>query len=290
MIHTAEHIKYTRLIHSYLLRPSLPKPFFGILLRGCSYSTASLRDDWPTHASPTPYDILNCRKGSSNYSREYYCELVKRYHPDLAPKGKVDADAPWFRLPADVRAERFRLVILAKKILSDPDKKATYDALGIGWVGQNENIAVNVYGGKEGYGTGGRYDCSRCATWEDWEEFRARRDSPHEPQKEFIANWKFASLAVFFALVGCGWNLTYATSSAKEVADHYDRVTARIRRDVRGRRDQAINIASDEGRLLVYERLRGPGYLSNMCGGPGSRMPEPRSPPSAMDNDARYES
>ncbi len=77
---------------------------------------------WPHKAHVNPYDILNVSggKGSAvsqpDIKSKYY-QLVKMYHPDVN-QGQQD---------------RFRKIVLAYDILSDPARKYAYDTYGAGW-------------------------------------------------------------------------------------------------------------------------------------------------------------
>ena len=87
---------------------------------------------WPASASqgklPTPYEILKLRKGSPYNKRSFY-ELVKIYHPDRAIPSHVRSDI----CPHPIRLERYRLIVAAHTILSDPSKRSAYDRWGAGW-------------------------------------------------------------------------------------------------------------------------------------------------------------
>jgi hypothetical protein len=68
---------------------------------------------WPKHANPTPYEIFNIhRTASQKEIKARYFMLVKQYHPDHAPKSST---------------ERFRKVVEAYKILSNPSKRGEWD-------------------------------------------------------------------------------------------------------------------------------------------------------------------
>jgi len=63
----------------------------------------------------TPYEILGVKKdASADDIRKAYRKLAKQYHPDLNP-GKPEAEA------------RFKSILAAYDLLSDPEKRARYD-------------------------------------------------------------------------------------------------------------------------------------------------------------------
>jgi len=68
---------------------------------------------WPTHPNPTPYEIFALpRTATQKEIKSRYFHLVKKYHPDHAPRTSVD---------------RFRKVVDAYKILSHPGKRHDWD-------------------------------------------------------------------------------------------------------------------------------------------------------------------
>jgi curved DNA-binding protein CbpA len=84
------------------------------------------RARWPLTNNPTPYDILGTQRGKKYLKAGYY-DLVKTYHPDLNMASSRES------LSKEERVERYRLVVAAHEILSDPQKRAAYDVYGIGW-------------------------------------------------------------------------------------------------------------------------------------------------------------
>jgi curved DNA-binding protein CbpA len=119
---------------------------------------------------PTPYQIFALKKNQV-YSKARFYQLVKIYHPDKS-------DASDSTMSQEMKSERYRLVVAANIILSDPVKRSAYDRMGAGWDGKAD-IA-----GKNG-SAGGPFqqnwrDASdpvwQNATWEDWERWREARD------------------------------------------------------------------------------------------------------------------
>jgi hypothetical protein len=85
---------------------------------------------------PTPYEIFGQRERSA-YSKRRFCALVKLYHPDRHCQHGGDAELA--RLSRATKLERYRLVVAANALLSDPVKKAAYDQYGIGWASSNSS-------------------------------------------------------------------------------------------------------------------------------------------------------
>jgi curved DNA-binding protein len=71
------------------------------------------------------YEVLGVpRTATAKEIKRAYRELARKHHPDLQPPGE--------RARA---AERFKEINEAHEVLSDPDKRAKYDALGANWKG-----------------------------------------------------------------------------------------------------------------------------------------------------------
>ncbi|KAK6357266.1 hypothetical protein TWF718_001585 [Orbilia javanica] len=123
---------------------------------------------WPTKpiSQLTPYEIFN-QPHSSVYQKVHFYQLVKLYHPDCIPP----SDHPCSLLPKNTRTERFRLIVAANTLLSDPEKKKAYDEFGVGWnsVPRHTDIrrrtAANYASGPWKNSPAGN------ATWEDWERW-----------------------------------------------------------------------------------------------------------------------
>ena len=71
------------------------------------------------------YEVLGVpRTATAEEIKRAYRELARKHHPDLQPAAE--------RAQA---AERFKEINEAHEVLSDPDKRAKYDALGANWKG-----------------------------------------------------------------------------------------------------------------------------------------------------------
>jgi curved DNA-binding protein len=71
------------------------------------------------------YEVLGApRTATAGEIKKAYRQLARKHHPDLQPAAE--------RAPA---AERFKEINEAYEVLSDPDKRAKYDALGANWKG-----------------------------------------------------------------------------------------------------------------------------------------------------------
>lgn len=119
----------------------------------------------PPLQHPTPYQVLGVQKHEA-YCKTAFLKLVKTYHPD---RTQHDLLCPHHirGVPPHVRLERYRLIIAAHTLLSDPSRKSEYDRYGTGWTG-NPSADNQVYDRprwKPGESP------MNNATWEDWERF-----------------------------------------------------------------------------------------------------------------------
>lgn len=87
------------------------------------------------------YKILGVdRKASEKEIKSAYRKLARKYHPDVNP-GDKEAEA------------RFKEINEAHAVLTDPEKRRTYDALGPDWanrVGRGTGGQTRTYGGNAG--------------------------------------------------------------------------------------------------------------------------------------------
>ncbi|KAG9656286.1 hypothetical protein KCU95_g8357, partial [Aureobasidium melanogenum] len=214
---------------------------------------------WPKapkgHTHPTPYQILSTTE-SEPYSKRRFYELVKLYHPD---SGACEKHHHHHSVPQPLRLERYRLVVAAHTILSDPDKRKMYDRFGAGWSGVPSTV-----GGKPGSGTpagpfsGWRHhtdsDIWGNATWEDWERFYARRDGVAQ-QPRYLSNGNFVLCVILFAMIGASLNLSRAESEGDKVVAARDLVHDRASKDLRRVRQLSENRPKEE-RIQFFIRQR----------------------------------
>ena len=129
---------------------------------------------------------------------------MKVYHPDRS--GHTHARADIHSLPGAVKMERYRLIVAANDILSDPDKRKAYDRTGAGWHGRMEHrLHPSQYdwshaGAKARWSGFDTNDSPfRNATWEDWERWYNR----HKRQEPvYVSNGGFVSLVVIAVVLG----------------------------------------------------------------------------------------
>jgi curved DNA-binding protein CbpA len=221
---------------------------------------------WPeitsANAIPTPYQIFNQKKGSP-YSKKRFYELVKLYHPDRHDPDDCSG------LPYATKLERYRLVVAANDLLSDPVKRGAYDIYGAGWNGQPDVLRPRdsseqpaAWGGhsERGWG-GGPSGPSQNATWEDWEKWYQREGKgPQEPR--YVSNAAFVGLILAFAALGGMTQATRAGNYSISFLEQRDALHRNVSKDLMRRRKEAMGAyGSREERIESFLKQRDPyGY------------------------------
>lgn len=205
--------------------------------------------NWPKpiapHATPTPYQILQCAKGEV-YSKHRFCALVKLYHPDRSyPAASIDS------LPRNVRLDRYRLLVAAHAILSDADKRSAYDASGHGWAGHHAPHHQRDWEfDANRWATDPRYN----ATWEDWERWYAdnagsQAPDDHTSRPVQLSNRTFVALLIAFFSIGGIAQGTRLTTFNASVLERREQVHREASLELR--RSHHATLAGDR-----HERIR----------------------------------
>jgi curved DNA-binding protein CbpA len=175
--------------------------------------------NWPKGSSssrpPTPYEIFELDRGAA-YTKHRFHHLVKLYHPD---RHEYHQNTSGECLSRAERLERYRLVISAHEILSDPIKRQEYDrsggswSRGAGWStdsrhrsGSRHTEGYYAPGSHRPYGTGEHHDRSPFgnATWEDWERWHVRntrKSAKHKPSTKPLDSNTVAALVILTAVL-----------------------------------------------------------------------------------------
>lgn len=212
---------------------------------------------WPAAQEPTPYDIFHISKGSP-YDKARFFELVKLYHPDRNHHTHHDG------IPHPMKLERYRLVVAANTILSDPAKRRLYDVYGAGWGGKsdmesNHREADRAWRQKPG-------NASMNATWEDWERWYEQRDGKKQ-EPVFMSNGGFVGVIALLVLIG-GWGqATRAGKHSMHLVDMRDEKDQVISHEMQQRLAENTG-KSREARVEKFLRQReGWGYDSSSSHG-----------------------
>lgn len=158
--------------------------------------------------------------------------------------------------------ERYRLIVAAHHILSDPVKRSAYDRYGAGWNGKAE------VGNHEGHRSGQAGPFSQSwnnpddpvwqnATWEDWERWRERRDGTNEkPAPVFMSNSYFVAMVAVLAAVGSSLNYNRAQDAGTYFVEQRDLVHDRAAKELRRVRQEASTMNSRQDRIEYFVRQR----------------------------------
>jgi DnaJ domain len=219
-------------------------------------SNGTLVDTWPEprhpHRVPTPYQILNLQRGEQ-YTKARFTELVKLYHPDRSVHSSHEHLCR--SVPQHTRLERYRLIIAAHTILSDPVKRRAYDSYGAGW-GHHEDITFRQKDGGAASSHGADSPMGN-ATWEDWERWYNRRDGTGSQQPIFVSNTAFVSLILVLAALGGVGQATRADSTTKTILQIRDESHQKAAKELAKVRQEAISWGKDE-RIAMFLRMRDP--------------------------------
>lgn len=232
-----------------------------------SYATA-VGDDheplrWPQAERPgtvpTPYQILHLQRGAP-YSKRRFYELVKLYHPDRCKHHDEDMEVR--RLSHTVRLDRYRLIVAAHEILSDPVKRSAYDQYGAGW---NGAASVRGWQGAGGARTTANWPGGHSphynATWEDWEKWYERTgDSNSKQEPVFMENSTFLSFIIVFAMVGGMVETIRARSFSMAFTEQRDRLHDTAYRELsRARREaEVMPDSKKDQRIQQFLQMREP--------------------------------
>ncbi|KAL4739675.1 hypothetical protein BDV11DRAFT_114271 [Aspergillus similis] len=226
MLRKAKNTSYSGLL---LASRSPAPPTFTYAHTNCRLYATSHGDTpgkdlaWPSTPSFTPYDVIGQARGAP-YSKHRFYELVKIYHPD-----RPCNDHPLCKdITPEVRLQRYRIVVTAHEILSDPNRRAAYDATGMGWAFNpapsrrrrtpDDPIFTN-------------------ATWEDWERWHNR----HEVKQETVVDHKtFVTFVVLLFFMGAAVQASWITAVSTGYEDRLKELNEQSTRFLNQRRETTV--------------------------------------------------
>ncbi|KAI0121789.1 hypothetical protein F4814DRAFT_406579 [Daldinia grandis] len=215
---------------------------------GPEKSAASVNEHaWPESLHPTPYEIFDQQKNTP-YSKTKFYELVKLYHPDR------HHHMPAHRLSHSARLERYRLVVAANQILSDPSKRRAYDLYGAGWSGMRS--MENLYRSTDRSWRDVPGNPSMNATWEDWEQWYNERDGKKAKQGPvYMSNQLFAAVLCIFVVIGSVGQARRANSNTTNFVEMREQSHGTISHDMRQRQTEQATLNRHE-RVESFLRQR----------------------------------
>ncbi|MCJ1323048.1 hypothetical protein MMC15_008399 [Xylographa vitiligo] len=221
--------------------------------------------EWPkcdsaTHI-PTPYQIFRQQRREP-YSKRRFYELAKIYHPDKHAYAEDFSDVNC--VSQAVKLERYRLIVAANDILSDPIKRRAYDAYGAGWDGRPEiSSTKDHWRHAHGKGWSGFDDNSspaRCATWEDWEKWY-QRNAKGKQEPLYFSNGSFVILIIIFALLGGLGEISRAGKMSRSFLQQIEAVHDESSKDLQRRMKESQGFKNKDERVQNFLKTRDPvGY------------------------------
>ncbi|KAF2429589.1 hypothetical protein EJ08DRAFT_650258 [Tothia fuscella] len=211
-------------------------------------------DNWPSvkapHTIPTPYAILGLKRGAPYTKTDKFYHLVKLYHPDRPSHQPL--------LSPTTRTERYRLIIAAHTLLSDPTKRNLYDLYGSGWLGTHPAAKSPSFT----YNEIARKAAMQNATWEDWEKwydkFRQPGDPPRAPQQTiYTSNTAFITVIAILAALGGIGQATRAEGSSARFIEQRDALHNEAARALQAERTRRQGLGKEE-RIEEFLRQRDP--------------------------------
>ncbi|KAL8739238.1 MAG: hypothetical protein Q9181_000129 [Wetmoreana brouardii] len=217
-------------------------------------------------AVPTPYQIFRLEK-TAPYSKRRFYELVKLYHPDrhghCCNIPHIDCLSPAAKM------KRYRLVVAANDILSDPARRRAYDHSQAGW-SDHPDIRGPAHGSDSRMKTrwSGFHDngsAAKNATWEDWEKWY-RRDEKAAQTPVYFSNGGFVFLVAFVAAAS-------AIGQASRVGEHKDRFAERAElvhkecnSNLQQRKNETRELSDNDQAFLRLARRREQGTNTYLVG------------------------
>lgn len=270
-------------VHLYKRYGSQRREVSGLRSNGCSNGQPG-KLPWPELSSataiPTPYQIFHLEK-EAIYSKRRFYELVKVYHPDrYISEQTLSNQRP---LSSAVRNERYRLVVAANDILSDPVKRSAYDRYGSGWERHGDFKApkYSPYHRYHPKWSGFDTDDSpmRNATWEDWERWYQRHGRKKQ-EPVYCSNGTFLSLVIILAGLAGARQAKLMGDSSLASFEQFEAMTKECNKTIQGRKSASREFDNKYDRLQRFLESRAPSgndMLQPSNGSQTNLLPPPES-------------
>lgn len=243
---------------------------------------------WPASKNPTPYEIFGQNK-KDPYNKKRFLELVKLYHPDRHPHTGLH------EIPHPTKLERYRLVVAANDILSNPQKRRMYDLYDLGWSNHPDLPPEDVRSNHNAWHRRPG-NASMNATWEDWERWRHEQEYGGTGQQQkpiFVSNGAFVAIVSLFVVIGSWQHATQGVQSGVALLDAHEQKNAAINKEMRQRYGETAGLGR-EARVDNFLKQRNgwdnypthPHHISGYYRSLPSQAPPPQLPPPAPKHDA----
>lgn len=249
--------------------PKLDRSQRRLKIQRCSYatvkdsdpisqaSTSLLWPELPTFSSiPTPYQIFQLDRAAP-YSKRRFYELVKLYHPD---RHGYCCNLPHIDgLSHEVKMKRYRLVVAANEILSDPSRRRAYDQCKAGWTGDLDTGEVahhwNLRTESRWSGFHDNESPANNATWEDWEKWYHR--DPKAPQTPvYLSNGGFVFLVALITAASAIGQASRVDGHKNRFDERADIIHQECNKDLHQRQKETRELSSSNQAILRLVRAR----------------------------------
>lgn len=212
---------------------------------------------------PTPYQIFDM-KHDAKYSKAGYYKLVKLYHPDLQVHS-VGSTRGNNEVSNAAKMERYRLIVAAHTILSDPVKRSAYDRFGAGWNGKAEVGNRDTWAQPSPFHPAGPFSQSwhdpsdpvwQNATWEDWERYHDNKANPTKKAPVYMKNSYFLAVVIALAIMGSSLNVQRAQENGNYIVESRDLVHDRASKNLRQVRKEVKGLSNRQDRIDFFMRQR----------------------------------
>ena len=178
---------------------------------------------------------------------------MKLYHPD-----RHNCDGMPDEIPIGTKLERYRLVVAANDILSDPVKRSAYDYYGAGWNGQPEvkgardpSNTVHNWDRYSEDGWGGRGSPFQNATWEDWEKWYDREEKKKQ-KPTYLSNGAFVGFIVICVALGGIGQATRVGNYSMNFIEQRNALHDEISKDLVRRRKESNEYGNRDERVHSF--------------------------------------
>ncbi|KAL8757865.1 MAG: hypothetical protein Q9184_004106 [Pyrenodesmia sp. 2 TL-2023] len=207
-------------------------------------------------AVPTPYQIFQLGE-KAPYSKRRFYELVKLYHPDrhghCCNVPHVDG------LSTDAKMQRYRLVVAANDILSDPSRRRAYDDSGAGWSNhpdvRRSSSTWDPSIRQRWSGFDDNDSPARNATWEDWEKWYERNSKPAQAPV-YTSNEGFIALVAFVVAISALGQASRVDEHQQYFADRIELVHNDCHQNIQRRKDETKELSNSDLAILRFMRSR----------------------------------
>ena len=157
--------------------------------------------------------------------------------------------------------ERYRLIVAAHEILSDPAKRRAYDTTGAGWNGRPEHDSPRHYWASRGEAKWSGFDTNdspfRNATWEDWEKWHQRQNGKKQ-SPVYTSNGGFLVLAVSAVFLGAFAQSMHVDNHEALLKQQVLRIHDDASKQMSQRKVESHEFPSRSTRLQSFLRSRDP--------------------------------